>query len=235
MQKAAESAVMRPRGNPTVSLAAMLVALTAGSSAPVAAASESSAPSRELAFDVQLDGRGIGSHTFVLTPDGADGQRVKSTARFEVKLLGIRVYRYRHDADERWQRGCVQSLAADTDDNGDKVTVRGARTEGAFRLEQPQAGSISSSCVATYAYWDLALLRKQQHLLNPQTGKWDAARLESVGAEELKRNGVSVPAQHYRLHAAELVIDLWYSRDGEWLQLGSDAKGKRRLMYLRRD
>jgi hypothetical protein len=86
------------------------------------------------------------------------------------------------------------------------------------------------ACVSAYAYWDRDLLLRQARLLNPQTGKLDAARMESLGRETLALHGQSVLADRYQLLAAQNTIDLWYSPHGEWLQLESTT-GSRRLIY----
>ena len=61
------------------------------------------AGARAQEFEVALDGKPIGTHRFVLGGT-AQTRTVRSEASFTVKLLGLTVYRYRHEADERLQR-----------------------------------------------------------------------------------------------------------------------------------
>lgn len=186
---------------------------------------------REYQFDVLLDDKPIGTHRYRVVP-GADGtEQVLSEAEFQVRILGLTVYRYRHRAEESWRDGCLMRLDATTHDNGDVLTVRGAQTDGVFQLQQPRAQRTGQACVAAYAYWDLPRLMQQDELLNPQTGKMDKARMDYLGEERLPGTGSSAPARRYRLRAADLEIHLWYDADGRWLQLDSTARGDRQLRY----
>lgn len=53
-------------------------------------------------FDVRLDDRPIGTHRFTVGGPPA-AREVHSQARLDVKLLGLTVFRYRHEARERWR------------------------------------------------------------------------------------------------------------------------------------
>jgi hypothetical protein len=180
-------------------------------------------------FDVNLDKRPIGTHRFTVSRQTDGATRIQSDASFEVRVLGIVAYRYRHQATERWQGECLAAIEASTHDNGRSLHVSGLRRDGGFQLQQPAAVTLPA-CLAAYAYWNRDLLLRQPALLNPQTGRFDALRVEAMGRETLELKGRAVPAERYRLHAAQNVIDLWYSLRGDWLRLESTT-GSRRLVY----
>jgi len=180
-------------------------------------------------FEVNLDTRPIGTHRFTVSREADGATRIHSDARFDVRFLGIVAYRYRHQAREQWQGDCLATIDATTHDNGRSLQVQGLRRDGGFQLQQPTATSLPA-CLSAYAYWNRDLLLRQRALLNPQTGRLDALRVESMGRETVEFKGRSVPAERYRLHAAQNVIDLWYSPQGEWLRLESTT-GSRRLVY----
>lgn len=189
---------------------------------------------RSYDFEVLLDDRPVGTHRFQVAPDGEGTWRVDSDARFDVKLLGLVVYRYRHEAREHWQRGCLHRIEARTNDNGRELALAGRRDGEWFRVQAAREDR-RKGCVAGYAYWDLERLLGTRELLNPQTGEFDAVSLESLGEESLAMAGEAVRARRYRLHGPERPVDLWYSDSGEWLQLESAVRGDRRLRYrLRR-
>jgi hypothetical protein len=171
-----------------------------------------------LDFEVLLDARPVGTHRFDIQ-HAADGtHQVQSVAAFDVKFLGLVVYRYRHQASERWGQGCLAQLDASTDDNGKRLQVNRVPREG---------------CVSSYAYWDRDLLLRQRQLLNPQTGNIDAVKFEPLGEDRIQVGGTPVTADRYRLHSDKLVIDLWYSKAGQWLQLLSTTDSRRQLHYRR--
>jgi hypothetical protein len=141
---------------------------------------------------------------------------VVSTAEFQVKILGLTAYRYRHRAVEQWRDGCLLELSARTDDNG--------------RSSQVESRPQGPGCVMSYAYWDARLLG-QQRLLNPQTGAYDRIQVQHLGSQVLKVRDTPLRAEHYALSSEQLKIELWYSPAGEWLQLDSTTEDGKRLRY----
>jgi hypothetical protein len=167
---------------------------------------------RSWSFRVSLDGREIGRHTFTRA-EGADGARVVSEARFDVRFLFVSAYRYEHRAEERWRDGCLVSLEARTDDNGARKDVR----------VQPEG------CTWSFAYWDPGILRAPR-LLNAQTGEVVPVRWAALGTESLAVRGNPTETSRHRLTAPGLRIDLWYA-GSDWVALESIVEGGRRLRY----
>lgn len=205
---------------------AVIVAAMAGPALAQAQAQTQAQPTPQTwDFEVRLDDKPIGSHRFVVS-GGADAREVQSTARFDVKLLGFSVYRYRHEASERWRGDCLAEIHARTDDDGKTRSVN-ARADDA---DSPIAG-----CVMSYAYWHPALVR-QTRLLNPQTGRVDDARFERLPDATLRVGGRELPAIRWKLSTesagARQDLTLWLAReDGRWIGLDARVKGDRLLTY----
>lgn len=155
-----------------------------------------------LTFAVLLDGKQIGHHRFELHEDGAE-RRLTSSARYEVRVLGIRVYRYVHDATERWRGDCLAQITARTDDDGELIQVGPLEPKG---------------CVMSFAYWN-PLILKQKELLNAQTGRVEQVSVSALGEGRYRISGTKNP------------IELAYSPEGKWLALDSTVSGGRRLSY----
>ncbi|MGQ0510175.1 MAG: DUF6134 family protein [Betaproteobacteria bacterium] len=181
------------------------------------AATQAFADARAWDFRVFLGEREIGRHRFTLSGQGAE-RELRSEARFDVRILLIPAYRYRHEALERWRGDCLVSLSATTDDNGDPSAVdwRG------------QAGA----CDMSFAYWNPRMLQARR-LLNAQTGEVVPVTVTAQGEETVQVRGRPVLAQRHRLHSLagpKLAIDLWYA-GGEWVALQSTTEGGRVLRY----
>lgn len=205
---------------------ALLALLTTLWTGAAAAATES----REWDFTVYLDDAKIGHHRFRLSERG-DETGLESEARFDVKLLFLNLYAYEHEASESWRGDCLQSLEAETDDNGTEHRVHGARAADAFVVENGKERRVLPGCVMTFAYWN-PRFRAQKRLLNPQTGDYLDVRIESAGRDEIAVRGKKVAAERYVLRADKLEIVLWYSpEDDRWLALDSTAGGGRKLRY----
>lgn len=178
-------------------------------------------------FEVRLDGKPIGTHRFAVTGPAA-AREVESSARFDVKLLGFSVYRYLHDARERWQGDCLREIQSRTEDGGEPAQVD-------RRFDAAAPGE--PACLMSFAYWNPRLL-EQGRLLNPQTGLIEDLRAERLADATLAARGREVAALRWRLLAtnptsgAKQEITLWLDRgDGSWIGLDARVKGGRLLTY----
>ncbi len=190
-----------------------LVALAAAAVAVPAQAAGIEVATREWRFDVSLDGRHIGEHSFVLRGDG-DLRELTSLARFRVRVLFFDAYRYEHRAQETWRGDCLERLDASTDDNGKHTVV------GVTPVDE---------CVQTFAYWNPSILAAHR-LLNPQTGEYVPVQVSDMGSDVV----AGQPAERFRLTGGgrtPLVVDLWYTPAREWLALESLTPEGRRLRY----
>ncbi len=57
-------------------------------------------------FDVLMDGKLIGEHTFQLKEEEKFHQ-LTSNANFKVTVLSIPVYKYKHISQELWNKNCL--------------------------------------------------------------------------------------------------------------------------------
>ena len=179
-------------------------------------------------FRVLLDDRAIGEHRFTLRAAG-DERELVSEARFDVRLLFVSAYRYRHEALERWDGNCLRSLAASTETNGQTLTVNAALRNGRLVVDRPDASETYEGCVMTFAYWNPRILAAQR-LLNSQTGELLPVKVTPQGEQTVYVRGERRPAERHRIEAPGLQIDLWYA-EGQWVALEAPAPGGRRLRY----
>ncbi|MBP7565876.1 MAG: hypothetical protein KA795_07700 [Burkholderiaceae bacterium] len=213
---------------PLAALAAALILLTcsARADAPAAAASQ------EWRFEARLDGRPIGEHVYRLEATPA-GRVLTSQAQFAVRVLGLTVYRYRHQAREQWVGNCLAAVQADTDDDGTPLTVRADGGPAALQVRTADgAMPATPGCVMSFAYWNPSALRSQASLLNVQTGRMETVRFSSPASGTLDVRGVPVAATRLTLQLPDSAIDLWYATATDvWIGLDATLAGGRKLSY----
>ena len=193
------------------------------------ASSHAGAAGGHWKFRVLLGDSEIGQHRFTLTEQG-EQRTLRSEAAFAVKLLGLTVYRYRHEATEQWAGDCLTNLTAQTDDNGTPLAVAATREGSTLKVKSPQGEASVDGCVMSFAYWNPAMLRQHQ-LLNAQSGRLETVRIKLVGNEDLPVRGQSATARHYVIEGLERPLELWYSPKGDWLALESTVARGKRLRY----
>lgn len=181
-------------------------------------------------FEVLLDGKKIGYHNFAVSEEEGN-QVVSSEAKFDVKLLFVNVFSYRHQLEETWRDNCLDSISAETVSNGDDFMVNGELVDGAFQLTPADSTEKLPPCVKTFAYWNPDFLTAEK-LLNSQTGEYEAVSIVREGREELLLDGEELQAVRYSIEGAAAPITLWYSAaDYRWLALESVVRGGRILRY----
>jgi hypothetical protein len=193
-----------------------------------------SPPSAEWQFTVRLDGQPIGTHRFVLARADEGGTLLRSEARFDVKLLGLSLYRYRHEATERWSDGCLASIDARTEDNGRRIELSGQVRGERFDLQlRGNAGASVptpvAGCLMSFAYWNPSLAA-QTRLLDPGSGRVEAVAIGVPPrlAADLEPAGDAL--RGLRIGGLAQPIDVWYAGE-RWVGLDTVVDGGRRLSY----
>ncbi len=184
------------------------------------------ADTRTWHFQVKLEERDIGTHTFEWQSFESHKTLV-SRASFDVRILFFNAYRYRHLSSERWQGNCLENIESSTEAGRNAYRLQGATSASGFQLETDAGVSlIDAECVRTFAYWDPTMLQAQS-LLNSQTGEYVSVSLQPMEQVEYPVNGVTYNARRYELRLAEEAISLWYEEStGLWLGLETSTGGK---------
>ena len=191
--------------------------------------------SSQWQFKVLLDNREIGTHHFTVSE--ANGrQTIQTEASFDVKVLFVNLYRYRHQSTEVWQGNCLRSIDSETDANGKPFLVEGNLVAGQsndhyFQVNTAGTETELPPCVMTFAYWNPIFLDEDK-LLNSQTGTYENVTITRIGEVSLQLEGEAVAAVKYLIDLKAGPITLWYAaNDFRWLALESVAAGGRILRY----
>lgn len=187
----------------------------------------------ELTFAVSLDEQPIGVHRFRIA-DGGAMHVVESVASFDVRILRVPVYRYRHSNTETWRNGCLKRIESETDANGTLYAVDLNKTTMGYTITTPnETRTHQVDCMMSFAYWDPQFL-KQERLLNTQTGEWIAVEIQSLGESEWKIADRTLPVTGFRILAEPQDIDIkvfYHRADGRWIGLESVLENGRVLRY----
>lgn len=179
----------------------------------------------DLRFDVWMDDKPLGSHDYRFSLEG-NLLQVDSSARFNVKVLFVNVFRYDHDARELWNGPCLSAVRSETTTNGEEETL-----DLQFNAD---------NCAGTYSYWDQLRLQRPE-LTNAQTGEkepasWSEPAPAPLPAPSKKTKVDNPPAgiKHYQLTTASAIFLLWYDKHGRSLAMQTTNDG-RTITYLNRE
>jgi hypothetical protein len=179
-------------------------------------------------FRVLLDGHDIGRHRFTLRETN-ESRELRSEAQFDIRVLLVSVYRYMHEAVERWNGNCLESLVSRTDTNGRRQNVEATAEGNRLAVVRGEKREQHEGCIMSFAYWNPQILKAKQ-LLNSQTGELLPVTVTPKGEAPIVVRGERLTAERYRIVGKRLEIDLWYD-EGRWLGLEALTDGGRRLRY----
>ena len=185
-------------------------------------------------FNAYLDDDLIGFHTFKMQKKLGE-TTIISEAEFDIRFIFITVYSYTHNNTEIWSNDCLKRMSAITDDNGEELSVNLFKEEGISYIEAGKIKVQNITCVRSFAYWDLELI-KSNRLLNSQTGELIDISFNYIGTEDYKLNDNLIETEHYRLlgndqSGKEIEIDLWYAQGNQWVALKSKLDNGNTLRY----
>ena len=182
-----------------------------------------------LGFAVMRKGSQIGTHILTFAPSD-DGLVVKVGVDLMVKFGPIVLFRYTHRATETWSGEQVVSIASETDDNGKKLTVKGALTADGFSVEAtklPPYVAPPSALPATH--WNRRML--DGPFINTQDGRLMRPTITPLGPSQIPTaGGTDITAEHFSM-TGDAVLDTWY--DSTWAGISFKGGDGSLIQYCR--
>ncbi|TAJ74607.1 MAG: hypothetical protein EPO51_00695 [Phenylobacterium sp.] len=174
------------------------------------------APAR-LAFQVFRNGTRVGEHQMSFAGD-EDNRTVTTNVDMVVKIGPVPVYKYKHDAIERWAGGKWVSIDATTNGNG-KIQKTSARAmPGYVQITGPKGAVRGPADAVPLSHWNQASFGKP--LFNQQEAKM------------LKVTCAKVKSGHWQVRG-EAEIDDFYDASGNWLALQGKLEDGSKMEYRR--
>ena len=183
-----------------------------------------------LEFDITRSGKKLGTHVLSFEP-GNGTLAVHVAVDITFKIAGITLYRYRHQATERWEGDRVISLDTQTDDNGTAHRVTARREGAALMVEGDKLARYAAPDNALPAtHWNRREL--EGPWINTQDGKLLRPRVAAQGVETIPTvGGGTLRARRYAL-SGDVQIDMFYDERQGWAGL-SFIKGGAPVRYER--
>lgn len=214
--------------------ASLVLALGIGAPASLASPVEPQG-GEVIAFDVFRGNSSFGTHEVRFEREG-DELVATISVRLRAGLGPVTVFRYEHDATERWRDGELVAKTARTlkDGNTYRVEARrngdGLEVEGVLPDRTPHEAEFPLD-VTPSSHWrgyDVTL----DSILNTEHGDAMDVVITAYGMEEIEVDGTTIQARRIRLEGT-LTVDLWYDENGYWAGCEFEARGQQ-IRYVRR-
>ena len=175
-------------------------------------------------FNVSLNGRDVGSHSFVVSGKGGD-RTVSSSMRLDFRVLLVKKVSYQHQASEVWQDGCLTEVSSETQRNGKGYSVQANLVDDGLSVINNTGVEIIEGCVRGFAYWHPQWLQAPR-LLNVETGKYVPVTLSQTVSPD---DNIT----HLMITTAKTDIHLEYDAAGDWMSLQTRLPLAGELRYQR--
>lgn len=175
------------------------------------------APPPKLAFAVFRNGTKVGEHRIAFS--GSDDARTITTdVDMVVKVGPVPVYKYKHNAVERWAGGKWVSVDTNTNGNGKITKASGRAMAGYVAISGPKGDVRGPADAVPLSHWNPATLTRP--LFNQQEGRMLKVRVTQAGPGHFQIRG-------------EAEIDDFYDSAGNWLALQGKLEDGSRMEYKR--
>lgn len=176
---------------------------------------------QRLSYEIRKDGDPIGRED-VQIDARPDLTVVDITSHSRATVLFMD-FVFDHKRREEWRQGQLQSMVAETDDDGTKSRLDVHRDGSDWKISLNGAVVSQPAEAFPASLWTVKVVENA-----PLFGTIDAAPYKvkaiRVGDETITVMGQATPATHFRLEG-DLERDLWYGADGTLLRTTFKRKG----------
>ncbi|MEQ8735272.1 MAG: DUF6134 family protein [Rhodospirillaceae bacterium] len=188
-----------------------------------------------LEFDVYRKGNRVGTHEVTFEKD-AGSLKVTSKFKLRVKVLFVTAYKFDFESTGLWRDGILQSLVAETNDNGKESSVDAYLSEdGKFYATGRKGPFVTNNWVYPTTHWNVGAVESDVVLntLNGQLAKVEVLR-KGIELVETKEGG-SVDAERFEYTGELRDTIVWYDSDGRWVRMKFTTKQGETLDYVCRE
>src|SRR5215469_15720438 len=186
---------MKPRANSVVWLAVMIAGVLAVTMGVVPAVAEVPA---EFTYQVSHSVFGdIGTYTNKVEPT-RDGTTVQTRAHFEVKMLGVKMYREDAERTERWQCNRLVSFRSVTDKGSGPAEVKGEARGNSFVITSPEGTITAPWSVHPANPWSSNFVHSNT-MMRPDTGKLEQVQIGAGQETKVQIDGATIPVVKYEV------------------------------------
>jgi hypothetical protein len=212
----------------------LLATLLCSAGASTASAADGFPYGSSLIFTAYRSGQMIGHHALRFREDG--GKHLVSTSvDFDVRILGITLYRFNYRSHEIWSGDTFQSVEAETNDDGKKYSVHAQHSDAGLAVDigaPPPAldQKVFPAGTLPSTHWNREQVR-QSALLNTQSGKLSRIQVVPLGRETIKTATGTLEATRYD-YTGDVVMSQWFDDRDRWVKSTFQASDNSTIEYV---
>ncbi len=185
-----------------------------------------------LEFDLYRNNKNIGTHTFSFSKEN-DKLIVRSEINFEIKKLGIVLYKYNATGDEVYKDGKLIKFNSKTDQNGKLKYVNIKLEEDQFLIDGSSNKGKFSSDFVIGTWWNHVIVDAKTQI-SAVSGRIIHQKVEFLGKEKISLDNKTYDTLHFNFKSTDpklskdkkINIDIWYDEKTlNWVKSSFKKKG----------
>ena len=195
----------------------------------------------ELVFDLYRNNQFIGQHIYLFNRYGQN-LIVQNTINFEIKILGITLYKYFSKGQEQYIDGKFHSFSSMTKQNKKEKFVKIYKNENQFFIEGSSYKGEAPKDFIIGTWWN-HLIVKSNTQISAASGRIIEQNVKFIGKETIKINNEKYSALRFNFFSSDpslskdkkLNMEVWYDEKSlMWLKTSFDNDGywEYRLKYF---
>ena len=195
----------------------------------------------ELVFDLYRNNQFIGQHIYLFNRYDQN-LIVQNTINFEIKILGITLYKYFAKGQEQYIDGKFHSFSSMTKQNKKEKFVKIYKNENQFFIEGSSYKGEAPKDFIIGTWWNHLIVNSNAQI-SAASGRIIKQNLKFIGKETIKINNEKYSALRFNFFSSDpslskdkkLNINVWYDEKSlMWLKASFDKDGywEYRLKYF---
>tara|TARA_Y100000590_G_scaffold412021_1_gene506625 strand:- start:652 stop:1335 length:684 start_codon:yes stop_codon:yes gene_type:complete len=186
----------------------------------------------KIEFDIYRNNKNIGKHTFSFKKE--DGQiAVESEINFQIKKLGVVLYRYHVKGTEYYKDGKLIKFNSKTNQNGKDKYVNLLLENDEFNID---GSSYKGKAPVDYllgTWWNHSIVKADAQI-SAVSGRIIKQKVTFIGKKTIKLNGREYNTLHFNFSSTDeklakdkrLNTDVWYEENTlNWVKATFEKKG----------
>ena len=186
-----------------------------------------------IEFDIFRNDKHIGKHIFTFTKDN-ENLSILSEINFEIKKLGITLYKYHVKGTEYYKNGELIKFNSKTNQNGKRKYVNILLENNDLLID---GSSFQGKVPKDYligTWWNHSIVKSKAQI-SAVSGRIIKQKVTFLGKEKLEISGKMYNALHFNFSSTDnkldkdkrLNTDVWYDEETlNWIKASFNKKGK---------
>ena len=187
----------------------------------------------KLEFDIYRNNKFIGKHIFTFNRS-EDNLTVESKINFEIKKLGVVLYKYLAEGTEIYKKGSLIEFNSTTNQNKKEKYVNMKLLDDKYDIDGSSYKGKASAEYVIGTWWNHSIIEAKAQI-SAVSGRIIKQNVEFIGKETLNINGKNYETLHFNFLSSDkklskdkkLNTHIWYEeKTMNWVKASFNKSGK---------